>query len=236
MSSEPLPVPLPRLPVAALVLSVVGLCLPPVLLVSLGLGAYGYWRAKRDASWAPRTQVTQMTMAVSLAGLLIFVGLALPQLKRARVVLRQRECRDRLMEVAVAERTFFEKASHYTTNWSDLALTSQPGTQLIRLASPGPLWSSGSLDPSYVGIGLDPTLANGRTTAMVDGALSVLTLQELGVHGTCPACSFTAVCAAELDGDPTIDVWTVSSLERTGTYGEKIPGGMPWNERDDVRE
>ena len=54
------------LPVWAMILSVVGLCFPPVLLVTGAFGLYGFLKGKKDPEWAKRKQVTLMTMAPKL--------------------------------------------------------------------------------------------------------------------------------------------------------------------------
>src|SRR5678815_4245406 len=38
---------------------------------------------------------------------------------------------------------------------------------------------------------------------------------DLGVTGKCPRCSATAACGANLDDDDEIDIWTISTVERT---------------------
>lgn len=45
----------------------------------------------------------------------------------------------------------------------------------------------------------------------------------LGLSGTCPRCEITAACAANLDGDDTLDVWIVS----TGALDIKDIEGRP---------
>ena len=54
------------------------------------------------------------------------------------------------------------------------------------------------------------------------------------LRGECPACSVTMLCATQLDSDETPDVWTVSTVERAGSQGEKIAGGIAWCDVDDV--
>ncbi len=226
----------PLLPVAALVLSVVGLCLPPLLLISGGLGLYGYLRARREPLWAPRKQVAQMTMAVSGAGLLIFLGLGLPNFKRVQLRIKQRECSEVLTSVYEAEQRFYAKQKRYTTKLAELDLVPSRGRQLVRLAGEGPLWTSGLLADDQVGQGFDETKYPTLSTRAVDESVPQLVRGEVGLKGECPACSVTILCASNVDADPAPDVWTVSTIERLGGNGERIPGGFPWNETDDVNE
>lgn len=223
----------PKFPVYVMVASVVGLCLPPLLLITGALGVYGYLRATKEPAWAPRKQVTQMTMAVSFAGLLIFIGLGLPNYKRYQARAKQFECRDQLASLYDAQRRFYEKEKRYTTSLAELVPAPMRGTQVLRLTAEGPLWTSGLPNAEYVGQGVDEVAHPTLSTKAIDEGIPQLIKLQLGIKGDCPACSVTMACAAELDGDPTLDVWTVSTVERVGANGEKIAGGMPWCESDD---
>jgi len=226
----------PLLPVGALILSMVGLCLPPLLLISGALGLYGYLRARNNPVWAPRKQIAQMTMAVSAAGLMIFIGLAIPNFKQLRLRSKQFECKTRLSELYEAQRTFYAKNKRYSTQLTELVPTPKRGGQLIRLTAEGPLWTTGLPGAEFVGQGFDEVEHPSLHTDAVDAAIPKVVRNVVGLSGQCPACSIVMLCASELDGDATADVWTVSTLERLGGNGEKIVGGMPWLESDDVMQ
>ncbi len=213
----------PQLPVVGLVLSVVGLCFPPLLLVSFGIGAYSFLRSRRDAAWAPRKQISQMTMAVSGAGVVVFLGLALPAFKAFPLRAKQQVCKQVLTELYVQEVDFKKATQRYTTRIAELPKPPAQSAQLIRLAGEGPLTGADAVGiPSNEGA--------------LDEKLSTLLRPQLGLHGECPACQLTIACAAQLDTDDVLDVWTVSTVERTGSNGERIPAGMPWLDSDDVRQ
>jgi hypothetical protein len=208
MTPSPAPPPQsfgPKLPVVALVLSVVGLCFPPALLITLALGLYGFLRGRTDAAWAPRKQITQMTMAVSGAGLLIFVGLFLPSFKLRQQRVKQVECRETLTSLHAAQARLYVKEKRYTTKLEEL-----DWKPVLERAA---IW----LDHDRPVLGV-PALVQG----------------EVGVHGICPACSVTMMCTSQLDADEAIDAWTISTIERLGNRGEKIPGGIAWCEVDDI--
>jgi type IV pilus assembly protein PilA len=57
-----------------------------------------------------------------------------------------------------------------------------------------------------------------------------------GLEGECPECGFTFACAANIDNDPTLDVWSVGTQDRTTTDGKTIPAGEPFHQLDDVAE
>ncbi|MFT3713779.1 MAG: hypothetical protein QM817_39470 [Archangium sp.] len=204
------------LPVAGLVLSVVGLCFPPLLLVALGIGIYSSIRSRRDSVWAPRKQLADMSIAVSLAGTLIIGGMALPNYKRYVVRTKQIECKAVLARTYEAERSFYEVNKRYSVRIKELGIGVPTEHVLLRLAREG-----------------DDAVVN-QNTAIAESAVPQLISSEIGLHGDCPACSISVLCLNEIDGDPMPDVWTVSTIERIGNDGSKIPGGVPWNEVDDV--
>lgn len=218
----------PLLPVVALILSVVFLCVPPLLLVSGALGLYGYLKARKDPLWEPRKQITQMTMAVSAAGLVIFVGLLLPNLKNAQLRLKQLECRETLVSLNAAQARLYVQEKRYTTRLSELDWKPPRGRSIVRLSAEGAL--------EEVGQTLDEMRYPSASSKDIDEALPKLIRAAVGVQGDCPACSVTMLCATQLDGDAAVDVWTISTVERMGSQGEKIAGGLAWCEVDDVKQ
>lgn len=218
----------PLLPVVALILSVVGLCFPPLLLITGALGLFGYLKGRTDPVWALRKQVTQMTMAVSGAGLLIFVGLFLPNFKRYQLRIKQVECRETLVSLHAAQARLYAQDKRYTTKLSELDWKPSRGRSIIRLSG------EGALDD--VGQAADEARLSSVQVKELDQAVPKLVRGEVGIHGECPACSVTMMCASQLDGDPEADVWTISTIERVGNQGEKIAGGLAWCEVDDVTQ
>lgn len=228
MTPPPSPPPShgPVQPVVVMILSVVFLCVPPLLVITLGLGLYGYLKSRRDLEWAKRKQVTQMTMAVSGAGLLIFLGLALPNLKRVQLRARQVECRETLVSLHAAQARLYARERRYTTRLTELDWKPPRGRSIVRLRAEGALEEFGQ--PA------DEARFPQVSSKAIDEGVPKLVRAELGVHGECPACSVTMLCASQLDGDKEIDAWTISTIERVGNQGEKIAGGIAWCEVDDV--
>lgn len=50
-----------------------------------------------------------------------------------------------------------------------------------------------------------------------------------GIRGEGEKAAYTALAAADLEGNGTLDCWSVSSAERTGDDGTKIPPGQPYH-------
>ena len=122
-----------------LILSVIGLCFPLLLLVTGALGAYGFWKSTREPEWAPRKQVTQMTRAVSGAGLLIFVGIALPSFKKYQLRVKQIEGRETLVSLHAAQARLYLAEKRYATRLSEFDWKPPRGRAIIRLAAQGSL-------------------------------------------------------------------------------------------------
>lgn len=197
----------PLLPVVALVLSLVLLCAPPLLLITAALGLYGFLKGKKDPYWALRRQLTQMTMAVSGAGLVIFVGVAIPAFKKGQLRIKQLECKETLTSLHAAQLRLYEREKRYTTRLDELDFKPQLESVTVYLDSSQPVQG---------------------VPALVQAAV--------GVHGECPACSVTMLCTRQLDNDDLQDAWTISTVERLGDRGEKISGGLAWCEVDDVTQ
>ncbi len=61
-------------------------------------------------------------------------------------------------------------------------------------------------------------------------------MKQVGISGTCPAsCQITIVGAGNIDDDPTIDVWSISTGSRI-IDGQSVPAGVPHNHVDDTRD
>lgn len=54
-----------------------------------------------------------------------------------------------------------------------------------------------------------------------------------GVAGICPACEVVAACAADLDADPTLDVWSVATFDRPLPDGGVVDAGEPYHDVHD---
>jgi hypothetical protein len=56
----------------------------------------------------------------------------------------------------------------------------------------------------------------------------------IGLSGRCPACDVTLACSGQLDDDPAVDVWSISTSDRIGPNGEFIRAGVPFHDVDDA--
>lgn len=186
--------------------------------------------------------------AIVLPSVFLVVGMigvmaagAIPNFIRFQARSKQAECKSNLKSVYTAEQSFYAEKQAYSTNTSEIGFGPQRGNRYAYF-----LFDVGQLQdrstartgdgPGVTGIGVDTfkyqnarPLSYSDVPALAGGA-------KAGVHGQCPDCSFVAVCAGNIDQDEALDVWSISSTDRTGKKGETIPGGVPYNDVNDVTE
>jgi hypothetical protein len=92
-------------------------------------------------------------------------------------------------------------------------------------------WAPGPMEQRMIGA------LSGYDEAQVQRAVEVLSARgtNIGITGSCPSCSITIVCFAQLDDDDTLDAWSVSSIDRSRD-GQSVRAGEVMHEIDDVVE
>lgn len=122
---------------------------------------------------------------------------------------RQVEAKFNLKSLYAAQKAHFADTNAYSNDASELTLL--PGTRFTCFVTP----------TSFV----PPT----KVPAVEYQQLQPD--QAPGVTGTCPDCQFTALCAGAIDNDVTLDVWSISSVDRA--CGK---AGVPCNDVNDLVE
>jgi hypothetical protein len=82
--------------------------------------------------------------------------------------------------------------------------------------------------PESVGYGPD-TAKRGISIEELLPGLPDEVRATLGLEGTCPACEVTMACVGNLDADPDVDVWSISTKDRPGAAR-----GTPLHHRKDL--
>ncbi|MBS1151048.1 MAG: Type pilin PilA [Myxococcaceae bacterium] len=235
------------LPLVAVICSGVGLMFPPLLIVGLGLGIVALKRKQGSQVQAV------LAVAIPLLAAMIFGILAVTALPKYRAALAQRkaaeqqarqavagmqaeaerlsqqaECPAALKQAWAAERAWFAEHDGYEEHPARLGFLPPPANRYLYLfAASGPVPPRhGAPAADDTGIGPDPQ--HGPPEPLL-AALPAQVRSGLGVHGRCPECEITILCAANLDADPTLDVWTISTAARPG-----VAAGEPHPESDDL--
>lgn len=175
---------------------------------------------------------------------LLLVGAFLPSY-RAPPRARQSECKTNLKGAFIAERSFYVEKDRYAEHPVEVGFAPERGNRYVYLlAESGPLEDRSvavaTPDPSHVGIGVDSVRYPGADSTALRAALPSRVAAQLGVKPTCsgctcPQCEITMACIGNIDDDPDLDVWTISTAARTDPTGDSVPPGMPFNELNDLR-
>jgi type IV pilus assembly protein PilA len=229
-----------KLPVAALVVGVASSCLPPLYLVAIVLVVLSLARSREDEARQRRASAIAALGVPLLVWPVLLVLIAIPNVVRPRHTRsRVAECTSHLKAAFAAEKAFYAEHQRYSMHPVEVGFVPERGNRyLYRFAASGPVEerrSALSLPAlSDVGVGPDVHRFPDIVPADLERALSPALAAELGVHGTCPGCDITMACAGDIDGDATVDVWSISSRARTSDAGVAIAPGSPYREVNDT--
>ena len=199
------------LPTVALVLSIGGLCICISSAVGVILGIISLVRIGREPQLPGRGKAIA---AIIIGAVLVpfqlgvLAAIAIPNFIRFQARSKQSECKMALREIYRDQVAYRVDHGRYATRFSELGFQVTPGNRYAYLLSEGEVIP---VDPRY------PPSFDPATAIRPFG---------VGVKGD----EFVAACVGNIDNDPTLDVWTVSSVDRS------VPAGIPLNEVNDVIE
>jgi type II secretory pathway pseudopilin PulG len=211
------------MPLIALILGVTGFCFPPFFLVAVVLAIVSLVKSAEPA-YAARKVLAIITLAltviyVPIVGIL--AAIAIPNFMKFQARSKQAECKSNLRQAYTAQKAYFADKDQYGTTAQQIGFDPfKPSRYLYVIGE---------------GSSIEPSMSQTSNADLVAGIPAELR-EAIGVQGTCPdSCTLTMACAANLDTDPTLDVWSVSSEPRI-IKGEQVPAGIPRNEVNDVAE
>jgi type II secretory pathway pseudopilin PulG len=145
------------------------------------------------------------------------------------------EVKSNLKAAFSAERSYFMEKDAYSESAEQIGFQPERGNRYRYFLAPhGDMLIQGAPDGgahSSVGADLKKDLLVGN--AMLEAGVPSALLGSTGIKGTCPDCNITIVAAGNIDSDPTVDVWSISTEDRT-IGGEKVPAGTPHCHVNDV--
>jgi type II secretory pathway pseudopilin PulG len=212
------------LPLLALVCVLLGVCAPPLLLLGVVLGIVSLVKRREPASARGKTAAIASLVVGLVIIPLLAMGVFVPRVFKFKRSAKQAECKANLRAALMAERAYFEAHQAYSSSPSELGLALDRPRYLYLLDRHRPLSEAG----------LVPGVATASTAEQLKDAIPPALLARVGVTGTCPDCVLTLVCAGNLDEDPVVDVWSISTAERTAADGEVIRAGIPYNDVSDL--
>ncbi len=141
----------------------------------------------------------------------------------------------------MAEKAYYAEHQQYSSRLAEVGFSPERGNRYAYFAGTGTM-ESRDQDPvtsrdadSQIGVdrARNPTIAE---VSEKDIHVALAGDVHAGVRGKCPDCSFVATCAANIDNDDTLDVWSVATFDRKSAAGEAISAGVPFNDLNDVSE
>lgn len=143
------------------------------------------------------------------------------------------EAQSNLKAAFAAERSFFAEKDTFSVAIDELGFAPERGTRyLYAFSTEGELLEPGRPISGHVGVKPDSARHPGVDVAAIERAIPDALWDDVGITGTCPECSITIVAAGNLDDDATIDVWSISTRDRT-IDGTPVTAGTPWRHVDD---
>ncbi|MGQ0505734.1 MAG: type IV pilin protein [Myxococcaceae bacterium] len=188
------------LPVVALIVSTVSLCLGCFWPVAVVLSIVAL---VKTPAMVPRHGLALASVIIAGVGF-IFLGIqaavAIPNFIRFQTRAKQSECKANLRVLASAAQRYHADEHVYTGDPALLYFNPEAGRY------------------AYL---MDPALPVHSETA--NTADLIRRFRELGIDTGVNGGVWTAACLADLDSDPALDVWTVSSQVREGPNGTTVP-------------
>jgi type IV pilus assembly protein PilA len=180
--------------------------------------------------------VSAAAVPVVVAIIGILAAIAIPNFIKFQARSKQSECKTNLKRLADSERAYFLERQRFTSELSEVGFTVERGNRYAYFAGPGTQEERTQAkvvsSPTDTQIGVDQFRIGGEPITERDLPAGLVP----GVSGACPDCAFLAVCLGRVDNDATLDVWSVSTVERRSASGEVIPAGVPFNDLNDVSE
>lgn len=168
-----------------------------------------------------RSALLTVSVVAILALLGIATGLVIPSfIKPPEQSKKQAECKTMLKSVIQMQQAYLAEKKNWADTAEELAFRPDKKALYSYRISPRSAVPAGPLSTTSL-----EQLEAGYPPGM---------MERLGSHGSCPDnCDVTMACAGNIDADPTIDVWSISTKQRT-VNGEVVPAGTPYNDSDDL--
>ncbi len=133
---------------------------------------------------------------------------------------RDHECRATLRSIVGLEYAYFSTSQRYSIHPVEIGFAPSQGNRYLYLFAPeGQLTRRDELPspPLEESVGYGPD--SKKRGVLLEDLLTKLPpeLRSMtGLHGTCPECDVTIACIGNVDDDPDLDAWTISTSDRPG--------------------
>lgn len=207
------------LPLIAFILSLVGFCCCPTALPGMILGIVAWVRISKEPHLPGKGLAIAATFIplalVPIVG--IQAAIAIPNFIKFQSRSKQAECKTQLKAIYVAQQTFESSKGAWATTFEELGTTPERGNRYSYFLSAAEVFPADT--QRFPDLAADDHGGALMRANAVPGA-------DEGV---------LAACVGNVDNDETLDVWTVSSVDRRGPQGP-VPAGTPLNVVNDVTD
>jgi type IV pilus assembly protein PilA len=189
----------------------------------------------------------ELMIVVAIIGIL--AAIAIPNFIKFQARSKQSEAKTNLKSLFTAQKAFFGERDLFLTRGDIIGWSpEQSNRYYYRLLVTGSsIWTRPGSAPSTGYDAITNDIARfGTLSASTAGDLaqtpSMLAPTNAGVGGTCPSCGFTGTAIGNVDNDPFLDAWHMSSGDASGfTVGgahciaeATLSAGVPFNDSNDV--
>ncbi|MBN9686213.1 MULTISPECIES: pilin [unclassified Corallococcus] len=212
------------LPGVALGFAIAGMCIYCLWPVGLVLAILAMLKTGKPEHAGRRGLATAALVVAGLGPFIIGIqfALAIPNFIKFQARTKQAECKMNLKAVFTAARVSLVD-DEPLVSLDAMGIEAGPRNRYAYvLRMPEEIIPVGSAFPALAPEAIEAALAQAGV--------------KPGVEGTCPDCIVTAACVGNVDDDDTLDVWSISTVNRTAANGETIEMGTPYNHVNDVRQ
>ena len=131
---------------------------------------------------------------------------------------KDHECRSTLRSIIGLQFAFYSEQQRYSVHPVEIGFAPAQGNRYLYLFDKeGPLTRRDELasPPLIESVGYGPD--SKRREVLLEDLLGKLPAEirtTVGLTGICPECEVTIACVGNLDADPDVDVWTISTKNR----------------------
>jgi type IV pilus assembly protein PilA len=187
----------------------------------------------------------ELMIVVAIIGIL--AAIAIPNFIKFQARSKQSEAKTNLKALFTAQKAYFGERDLFLTAGNIIGFAPEQSNRYFyrMLQTPNSVWGRPNTAPAtgYDAISNDTIRFPGTLTAptALAGTMTAAAPQSAGIGGACPTCGFTGSAAGNVDNDPFIDAWFISSGDSTTGFTagacrpELILGaGVPFNDSNDV--
>ena len=185
----------------------------------------------------------ELMIVVAIIGIL--AAIAIPNFIKFQARSKQSEAKANLKAVYTAQKAFFQEKDRFSTLTGEVGFEPERNNRYAYFLSStvtleGRSTSTIAAATTYTGIAVDTFKYGSAADVAAAPTTGVCTGGALGVSATGGSNGgpvFGALAAGNIDADPTLDIWTISSDSRqlgSCSADTNNPSGEPANDNNDV--